>query len=299
MPFGGLLTLGIIGAVGGIGAAAIGSSAAGNAADTQSQAAVQAAQIQAQSAQNALDFNKQQWATNQNNMQPWLQAGTGAVNQLSALMAPGGSLTQQWGQQFQAPSAQQAEATPGYQFTLGQGLQALDRGAAARGNLLTGGTMQAEQQYGQGLASQTYQQTFNNTLTQYQQAYNQFQQGQANTYNRLAGLAGTGQTAAQTLGQQGQSAANTNANINLTSGQQQGNALQNAAAATASGYVGAGNAWSGALGNTASSLSNAFLLNNLMNSGGSNISNTVGAGDLNPNVGIQSGTPPSWVTAIP
>ena len=288
MPFGGLLTLGIIGAVGGIGAAAIGSSAAGNAADTQSQAAVQAAQIQAQSAQNALDFNKQQWATNQNNMQPWLQAGTGAVNQLSALMAPGGSLTQQWGQQFQAPSAQQAEATPGYQFTLGQGLQALDRGAAARGNLLTGGTMQAEQQYGQGLASQTYQ-----------QAYNQFQQGQANTYNRLAGLAGTGQTAAQTLGQQGQSAANTNANINLTSGQQQGNALQNAAAATASGYVGAGNAWSGALGNTASSLSNAFLLNNLMNSGGSNISNTVGAGDLNPNDGIQSGTPPTWVTAIP
>jgi hypothetical protein len=49
------------------------------------------------------------------------------------------------------------EATPGYQFTLGQGLQAIDRGAASRGLTTSGNTLAAEQKYGAGLANQTYQ----------------------------------------------------------------------------------------------------------------------------------------------
>jgi hypothetical protein len=51
----------------------------------------------------------------------------------------------------------QLEATPGYQFTLGQGLQAIDRGAASRGLTTSGNTLAAEQKYGAGLANQTYQ----------------------------------------------------------------------------------------------------------------------------------------------
>jgi hypothetical protein len=46
---------------------------------------------------------------------------------------------------------------PGYQFQLGQGLQAIDRGAASRGMLSGGGTAAAEQNYGNGLAGQSWQ----------------------------------------------------------------------------------------------------------------------------------------------
>ncbi len=237
-----------IGTGGSIAAGAIGSRAAGKAAKTQSDAAVQAAQIQADQANKSLDFQKSVYGDTKANQAPFLKAGQGAVSQLSDLLAPGGALTQQWNQQFQAPTAEQAAQTPGYQFTFNQGLQALDRGAAARGNLLTGGMMQREQQYGQGLASQTYQQTFNNALTQYQQAYNQFQQGQANQYNRLAGLSGTGQVSAGQLGAEGQSAAGNVSNIYQNLGNSQASGINNAAAATASGYVNSANQWGNVLG---------------------------------------------------
>lgn len=62
---------------------------------------------------------------------------------------------------------------PSYQFRLGEGMKALDRTAAARGGLLSGATLKGAQRYGQGLASQEY----------------------GNAYNRLAALAGVGQTA--------------------------------------------------------------------------------------------------------
>ena len=48
------------------------------------------------------------------------------------------------------------QASPGYNFQLGQGLQAIDRGAAARGTLNSGNTLMAEQKYGSDLANQEY-----------------------------------------------------------------------------------------------------------------------------------------------
>jgi len=269
--------------------AGIGAGASAYGASQQSNAAQSAAELSYEAQMNALNFQKEQWAQTQQNQEPFLQAGQQAVGQLSALMAPGGALTQQWDQQFTAPTAAQAAATPGYQFALQQGLQGMERGAAARGNLLSGGTLQAEQQYGQGLASQTYQQTFNNALTQYQQAYNQFQQGQTNLYNRLAGLAGTGQVSASTLGQQGQAAASNIGNIYQVGAQQQGNALQNAAYQNASGY----NAAAGAIGQGIGGLSNAYLLSQLMNSQGniSGIESTAPPYDTSFGSGIWGVTP--------
>ncbi len=52
------------------------------------------------------------------------------------------------------------EADPGYAFRLAEGMKALEQSAAARGNLLSGGTGKALQRYGQGLASQEYQNAF-------------------------------------------------------------------------------------------------------------------------------------------
>lgn len=52
------------------------------------------------------------------------------------------------------------EADPGYAFRLSEGLKALERSAAARGGLLSGGTGRALQRYGQDLASQEYGNAF-------------------------------------------------------------------------------------------------------------------------------------------
>lgn len=251
--------LGIIGALGGGLLGGIGSIVSANKQAEAERAAISEQQREFNQSQQ---FAQNQWNTTQANAQPFLKAGQGAVAQLSDLTnTPGQGLLSNYSGSFTAPTAQQAQQTPGYQFTLNQGEQALDRGAAARGSLLTGGTGEAEQQYGQGLASQTYQQTYNNALTQYQQAYNQFQQGQANTYNRLAGLAGTGQVAAQTLGNQGAQASNTMVNLGENTANQIGNYTQNLGSANASGYAGAANNIGGALTNIGSYAQLSSLLN--------------------------------------
>ena len=71
---------------------------------------------------------------------------------------------------------------PGYAFRLGEGMKALERVQAARGNMLSGGALKAGQRYAQDLASQEY----------------------GNAYNRLANIAGLGQTATTQAGTAGQ-----------------------------------------------------------------------------------------------
>jgi len=67
----------------------------------------------------------------------------------------------------------QFQTEPGYQFRFEEGMRALDRGAAARGGLLSGGYGRKAIRYGQGFASNEY----------------------TNVYNRIANIAGMGQTA--------------------------------------------------------------------------------------------------------
>jgi hypothetical protein len=265
------LAIGLGASAAGAGISAIGATSAAN---TQAGAAQTAAQLQAQEAQNALNFQQQEWAQNQANEKPFLQAGQGAVSSLSNLMQ--NNAFPAWNQQFQPPTAQQAEATPGYQFQLQQGEQAIQRSAAAQGGLLSGGTAKALNNYAQGVASGNYQQVYNNAFQQYQQQYGQFQQNQANQYNRLANLAGFGQVSAGSLGAQGQQAAQNTGNIFLTAGQQQAQDIQNAAAATASGYAGLSNAASGGLGQ----VGNYALLNSLLNGSG-------GGSAFDANLGFQ------------
>lgn len=62
------------------------SNAAGNAASTQAQAAQAAAALQYQASQNALGFAKQVYGDQQKQLQPWIQAGTGAVANLAYLL---------------------------------------------------------------------------------------------------------------------------------------------------------------------------------------------------------------------
>jgi hypothetical protein len=258
--------LGVASAAGAIGGGAIAASGAKSAAKTQSSAADAAALLQKQAADESLAFQKQQFDKQQEIAAPFVQAGQGAVSQLSSLLQPGGALTQQWDKTFQAPTGATEQNDPGYQFRLSEGQKALEHSAAARGGLLSGGTGKALERYGQDYASNEYGNVYNRALGEYQQSYNQFQNNQANTYNRLAGLSGAGQVAAGQLNQQaGQNASSVN-NILMGSAAQQSQDIQNAAAARGSGYAGSANAWGGALSGAASGLTDSYLLSNLLKS---------------------------------
>lgn len=201
---------------------------------TQANAANNAANLQYQLGEQSLNFEQQQYAQNQANLAPWLKAGTGALSNLQQILAQPG---QGWNQQFTAPTAAQAAAYPGEQFQLQQGENAVQNSAAAKGGLVSGNAATALNNYAQGVAQQDYGNVYNQAFNTYQQNYSQYN----NQLNRLASLAGLGQSTATTLGQQGAQAANTTAGINSTIGSQVGQNINNAGAATASGYAGLGN----------------------------------------------------------
>jgi len=82
------------------------------------------------------------------------------------------------GPEFSAPTGETAWNDPGYQFRLRSGREALERGAAARGTLRTGGTLRDIMDYGQNFAAQEYGNIYNRALqdynTKYQLAKDQF-----------------------------------------------------------------------------------------------------------------------------
>jgi hypothetical protein len=230
--------------------------AATSAAQAQAQKAQQAMTIAGQNLQSALAPQYAAQGAISSLYGPYQAAGTQGVSALQQALQPGGTLAQPWTQQFQAPTAAQAAATPGYQFALQQGLNAIQSGAAAQGNLLTGGTQKNLANYATGLASQTYQQTYNNALNQYQTNYGTWANNQANLYNRLMGLTGVGTGTAANYGAQQVGLAGQIGGLYGQNTQTLANLLGAQGAAQAAGQVGAANAWAGGLGNIGSTAMN-------------------------------------------
>jgi len=112
----------------------------------------------------------------------------------------------------------QVKQTPGYQFNLTQGLKATQNSAAARGLGSSGAALKGAATFATGLADSTYQNQFNNAVT-----------NQTNAYNKLKGLVDLGENAAAQTGTAGTSAANTAAGAQIGAGNAQ------AAAANATG----------------------------------------------------------------
>lgn len=106
------------------------------------------------------------------------------------------------GQTAEADSAGLFQASPGYQYELQQGQKAVDNSASARGLGVSGAEIKGSEANAEGLASTDYN----------------------NFYNRLAGIAGTGQTAIQTVANAGANAANQNGQT-VASGQNQLNQI--------------------------------------------------------------------------
>src|SRR5579863_4685737 len=92
------------------------------------------------------------------NFNPYLSTGGTASKTLGSLLGtPGQGLLTPWTGKFTAPTAAQAEQTPGYQFQLQQGENAMQNSAAAQGGLLSGRTLASLNNYAQGTASENYQ----------------------------------------------------------------------------------------------------------------------------------------------
>ena len=203
-----------------LGAAVIGGGASAIASGKAAKAQRQAAEAAGRQQESA--FEKQAAL-----QEPFRQGGLTAQNEIMQLLGIGGDKAAAgYGSLAQPFGAQQFQQDPGYAFRQSEGMKALERSAAARGNLMSGSTMKGIQRFGQDLASQ-----------EYQNAFNLYQVERAAKLNPLQSMMGSGQSSANVLtgaaGQLGQGLAGSE----LAAGQ-----------ARASGYIGQSNALNQALG---------------------------------------------------
>ena len=91
----------------------------------------------------------------QQTLSPFVGAGASAQNRLGQLLGLSGEDSDE--------VLEQLRSSPGFQFRLDQGQEALDRSLAAKGGLLSGRAVEETQRLGQGLADQTFT-DFTNTL---------------------------------------------------------------------------------------------------------------------------------------
>ena len=190
-----------------------------------SQAAKEGAEEQAGATNRAIDASNAQYYQTREDQAPYRAAG---VNALGELQRTAGNVPALF--KF---TNQDMYADPGYGFRFSEGQKALDRSAAARGGLISGGALKAATRFGQDMGSQEYQNAYNRAFTGYGADVARENQ----LYNRQAALAGIGQTATNLTNAAGATNA---ANV--------GNLMTSGAAASAAGRVGEANALTGGLG---------------------------------------------------
>lgn len=220
-----------------VAAAGIGAIASSSAASTQASAARDAANIQAGASENASQTQLQMFHEAQSTLAPYVTTGNNALAQLSKLYGVGGA-NGTTGQSTPDTAAmeQALQNFPGYQFAFNQGQQALDRSAASRGLLLSGGQIKDSQTFGQGMASQQF----------------------GGYVNQLQALSSLGESGASMTGNAAITTGQGIAGSQIAGGNAIAQGILGAGQATASGIVGGANAATGAI-NTG--VSNSILSN--------------------------------------
>lgn len=173
-----------VGALAAAGTAAAGIYGANKAAKAQEKAAKSAAQTQ----QNAL-------AAQTELAKPYVEAGKTALAEYQKL-AP-----------YQSFGMTQFQADPGYGFRMSEGLKALERSAAARGLLQSGGTLKDITRFGQNLASAEYENAFSRYLSEREARMDPYRYltgvGQAAAAGQAANVGTTGAALADIAAQRG------------------------------------------------------------------------------------------------
>lgn len=186
-------------AVGSVVSGAISSGAAGDAADTQAAAGDRSAQLQ-----------DKQFQQTRADLEPYRTAGYSALDEFTSLLGlparPGSTV----GTKTPADVSSWLTQQPGYKFQMDQALKGVTNNASARSTLRSGATLKALTDRAGDVASTSF----------------------GDNLNRLAALAGVGQSAVNTGGALGADAAKSI-----------GSAYENAGAARASGYASTANIW--------------------------------------------------------
>jgi hypothetical protein len=137
--------------------------------------------------------------------QPYQEAGVDALGRLRGLV------------DFDpTPNPLAVMSTPGYQFGLDQGRDAIQGTAAARGGLYSGQALKELTKFGSDYGT-----------TKFDAAYNREQTNFGNRWGRLAALAGIGQTATQQTGAAGQRLAGAIGDLQTSNAGYQGAAAMN------------------------------------------------------------------------
>lgn len=214
-----------------IGSSLLGGAASNKAASTQADAAKSAADAQLQATREATALQKQMYEEGVARRKVYGDIGLEFTNRLAGMLRGGPEAAQQF-----------LQMDPGYGFRISEGMKALDRQAAARGGLISGGALKAAQRYGQDVASQEFGNAFNR-------------------YGQFAALGPSSADITNELGRQyGQQAGQ---NL-MAGGQAVGQGYMGAAGARSSGYIGGANALAGGLGQYLNYTQNQALLNRLM-----------------------------------
>lgn len=225
---------------------------AGKAAQAQADAAEKNAQLTTAAADRAAELQDRQYqqtrqdqlsllAQQRADTEGYRTAGNSALASIMAGLSPTG--------EFRTPGAVvPVMDDAGYKFRQEEGQRGILRAAATGGTRYSGATLKALARYNSGLASQEYGDAYARGVD----AYNRATTEQGQRFNRLASVAGLGQTALDRTQQAGTSAYGTLASLGAQNAGNQGNialaaagaagkSAQDAAESRASGYVATGN----------------------------------------------------------
>jgi len=278
-----LLAGGALSAAGGVTSAALGSNAAQTAAGEQ-----------VAEQEKALQFQEQVWSQQQANQAPFIGAGQQSIASLMAALGNGtfgpGSLgpVPTAPGAFVPPTLEQAQATPGYEFTQQQGEKGILEGSAAAGGAISGGTLKSLDTFNTNLANNTYGQIYNQALQGYSAnlaqygsqlaGYQTAQGAQQQAFQQLATPAAIGEGATVNLSNAGSSASSTIAQL-----------MQAIGASQAAGTVGSTNAITGGIGNATGQVGQDLLLSQILP-----LLTGTGAGGVQ---GVPAGVQPAGIPA--
>jgi len=169
-------------------------------------AAEEAGELQFQGTQAGIEETRRQFDVTQGNLQPFQEAGVGALEQQQALLGLSG-------QEAQQTAFTGLQESPGQQFLRDRQQRALVRNTSAIGGLGGGNVRTALQQQAVGFAQQDIQ----------------------NQFGRLGQIAGQGQAATTSLGQFGAQAAGNVANLGVAGSEARASGVLGAQQARAQG----------------------------------------------------------------
>ncbi len=169
--------------------------------------AKKAAEAQAEGTQAGIAENARQFDVTRADQMPFMEAGRKALGTYAS--------------ENDVPLDQtKIQMDPGYEFARAQGQQGIDRQTAAAGGRISGAALKAASEYNTNMATNGYS-----------TAYARQNQARTDRLNRLAALAGIGQTATNNVGALGAQTATNNSQLLVNQGNNAG------AAALAQGNI--------------------------------------------------------------